>query len=283
MLSFRGRFHPSRWRSLPKVFPNGLGTSPNVDELRERAGLAIRSVAYGAAGVLVGQGVGFALGARKSTKIIKEEGNYEAIEQVMKKVQKDIMKEYGDGKNGQPREITPAQRRKLQGVAGGPGGQGLQREKQQQDSSAAGDFAPDSSSEGDTSRLARTFKRDAPQNRSGGGVWGETPFAKELGNEPQRSYETAFASPDATPKVGLDGGRISGGDAGQTQQQQQDDRRQRTRWEELRGQRDSRDSAWEKIRQDRGRQSYNSSTSSSRESEEDSASLLNDRDLQGPC
>lgn len=153
-LAFRGRWHPSQWSKLPRVFPNGVAGGHNAEALWERFGFGLRCVGFGAAGILVGQSVGFGIGTWRSTQIIKREGNHENIARTMRKVQSEF-----DQRPGGPRDelgrpiIQPQQRRKIQGMAQDVPGE-----------------------DGENSRLARSFERDTPAGET---AWGEGAFAKD--------------------------------------------------------------------------------------------------------
>ena len=101
MFAFRGKYHPRKWKDLPKVFPQGIGKDPNRDAFYERASLSFRALAWGAAGALVGQSAGVLLGSWRSTQILKRDGNYENITRVMQKVGKDVMEQARMQKAGQ--------------------------------------------------------------------------------------------------------------------------------------------------------------------------------------
>lgn len=141
------------------MFPNGVtGGSHNAEALRERFGFGLRCIGFAAAGVLVGQSVGFGIGTWRSTQIIKREGNYEKITQIMRKVQS----EFASGPGG-PRDefgrpgIPQQQRRKLQGMPQDRPGE-----------------------EGENSRLARSFEQDAPAKEA---AWEEGSFAKDISGQ----------------------------------------------------------------------------------------------------
>lgn len=163
----RGRYHFSQWKNLPKLFPNGIrGGPPNPEVMRDRIGFFMRTIAFSMGGVIIGQSVGFMLGTWRSTQIIKKEGNYENIEKVMKRVQKDIKDNYGKVNQGgredayanQGRPIPPSQRKKLQGIP-----QESPREYSQ-----------------DTSRLERAFEPDTPTGNEQS--WNDASFAKDASN-----------------------------------------------------------------------------------------------------
>lgn len=170
MFALRGRYRFSHWRNLPPVFPNGLAGSPNRDELTNRVGIFMKAVAYSAAGILVGQGVGALLGSWRSTQILKQEGNYANIEAVMKRVQQDLRDNYGKLNEGredaysttQGRSIPPSQRRKLQQV----------------DPMDLPSVPKEYSSQ-ETARLERAFEPDssAVSDRA----WSDASFSKDMG------------------------------------------------------------------------------------------------------
>jgi hypothetical protein len=162
---------------------------------------------------------------RQSAKILHREGNYESIEKVMKKVQKDLMDNYptantpgspgnrndgllGDsgitrdafgmpGPQSQASEaaiLTDRQRRKLQG----------QRPPEQVNQSDFTNFYGDRNADsGENSRLNRHFERDTtqpPDSQPQGKAWGDSSFARDFGNEPKFSAnESGFAGPPDVP------------------------------------------------------------------------------------
>ncbi|KAK9896101.1 hypothetical protein P389DRAFT_210914 [Cystobasidium minutum MCA 4210] len=225
MAAMRGRYSFANWKKLPRVFPNGLQAGPNPEVLRERIGFFMRTIAFSMGGVIIGQSAGFMLGTWRSSQIIKQEGNYENIEKVMKRVQQDIKDNYGKMNEGredayanQGRSIPPSHRRKLQGV--------------EQDTPRGSSM--------DTMRLERPFEPDSSAT-NGDQAWSSGSFAKDMGpgndgfyGSPQSSHPTASTSAPAPTR--------------------------RSRWEELRGSKDSRDSAWERIRQDNAREQLQSSS-----------------------
>lgn len=169
MVAMRGRYSLAQWKKLPRVFPNGMQGGPNPEVLRERIGFFMRTIAFSMGGVIIGQSAGFMLGTWRSAQIIKQEGNYENIEKVMKRVQQDIKDNYGkanegreDAFAGQGRSIPPAQRRRLQGM--------------EQD-------APPRGSSMDSTRLERAFEPDSSSSSSSGSdqAWNDAAFAKDMG------------------------------------------------------------------------------------------------------
>ena len=197
MIALRGRYHPSQWRKLPKLFPNGFSNGPNQDALRDRAGAVVRALAFSAAGVLIGQSVGFGLGTWKSSQIIKREGNYENIERVMKKVQKDVIETYGkegmiNGGAGATRPL-PSQGRRVQSQHGS------------QDASNDADFnsfyGDKVADAGENSRLARNFEKDSTSTTT----FADTPFTNNSGHERHLEYESPYPSRTSTSEIDASG------------------------------------------------------------------------------
>ena len=266
MIATRGRYHPRQWKNLPKVYPNGFSQGADQDALRDRTGAIVRGLVYSGVGILVGQSVGFGLGTWQSSQIIKREGNYENIEKVMKKVRKDVAEKYGregmiDGLNNSDSRSSQYQKKKLQGL---PSTQPSSNEAD------FNNFYGEKVGTIDNTRLARNFENDGQTNRA----WGETPFAKELGNEPQRSLDSAF--PFAT-------GRAEEGESGTGSScnfsytarylslslvHLANSPPKSSRWDELRGSRNTKMSAWEDIRQLRAQQELRASNRPRNENEQ---------------
>lgn len=120
MLALRGKYHPTQWGKLPRLFPNGMQRGPDPEVLRERFGQFLKTVAFSAGGVLVGQSAGFVLGTWQSARIIRREGNYENIERVMARVRKEIMEQYGSTNPDGSRPMLPG----TGGTGGFVGGEG---------------------------------------------------------------------------------------------------------------------------------------------------------------
>jgi len=155
-LAFRGKWHPSQWSKLAKLFPNGVaGGGHNAEALRERFAFGLRAIGYGAAGVLVGQSAGIGIGTWRSSQVLKREGNYERITEIMKKMSTEMAQRSGGAPPGELGRsgISSQQRRKLQGQP-----------------------ASLPTEDGENTRLARSFEHDAPRDNQ---AWGETAFAQD--------------------------------------------------------------------------------------------------------
>lgn len=175
MLAMRGRYHFSQWKKLPRLFPNGLANGPNPEAMRDRIGFFMRTIAFSMGGVIIGQSAGFMLGTWRSAQIIKQEGNYENIEKVMKRVQQDIKDNYGkanqgreDAYAGQGRPLPPSQRKRLQGIPPEPNRDYTQ----------------------DTSRLERAFEPDpSPGNEQ---AWNDASYSKDVTGSGSPSNNDGF-------------------------------------------------------------------------------------------
>jgi len=246
MLALRGRYHPTHWRNLPKIWPQGFSGPMNREAFQDRIGFGIRLMAFSSAGAIVGQSVGYVLGAWRSSQIMKRDGNIENIERVLLKVKKDIEDEFHQvfTQDGGAGRMSSTQRRKLQGQP---------QYSQSSDSSGLSsdvDFYSRSSRDGlEKSRLARSFEKDEFSSNSAEKAWGETSFTKDPGTGPSMSDNSeSFPSATGIPDFA---------------NSQKEGTSKRSRWEELRGTRRSQDSAWEKIRQDNARRQYNDKQRSS--------------------
>lgn len=184
MFALRGRYHPTQWRKLPSIFPQGFSGPVNRDALGDRIGFGIRLVAFSTAGLIVGQSCGFALGTWRSSQLLRREGNFENIQRVMNKVKDDIERDAQQRRGGQPVDgletppIPYGQRKRLQGQSGA-----LDQPSEQGDLSG---LSSDSDFYGrnrrdalQNSRLSRTFEKDGPGTRTRDKAWDEAPFVDE--------------------------------------------------------------------------------------------------------
>jgi len=186
MLACRGRYHPTQWRNLPKIWPQGFSGPMNRAAFQDRVGFGIRLMAFSTAGLIVGQSAGYILGAWRSSQIIKREGNYEEIERVMLKVKKDLEDEFTkQNAHSHGGRISPTQRRKLQGQPQETADDTPSSTTSSGNRSSDVDFYGRSSRDGlENSRLARSFEKDEYGSGARERMWGESSFAKDLGAGP---------------------------------------------------------------------------------------------------
>ena len=264
LLACRGRYHPTQWRNLPKLFPHGIRGQADNDAVRDRASFFVRLLGFSLGGVILGQSAGFALGTWRSGRILRSEGNYDNIERVMKKVQRDVMEQMRAQRGGPAMEGTadgkhepmPGNaRRKIQSLPPVP--DGSSQPTQRDDTSDF--YGRKRMDDAENSRLSRVFEQDKPfgtvdrsipsrsdSNRLGtdADAWNEQAANSSVSSSSSNAQDTRAYTHALRWILVLTTCAAAP--------------RKQSRWEELRGQRGQSDSAWEKIRQDSARTQLNS-------------------------